>query len=182
MMLLAAVFIAGKIGAALFAGQSPIHQELGAGLVLIAAAFVLNGIMGIFLWNSGRRHRSLTLVADGKHLFSDAVSSAVVLVALILVRWTGLKWIDTAGRRAGGGLYRDQALGLMRQSAAGLMDEQDVADQPAIAEDSRQPCGPERHGTADLQLSQGSPSAQRAMDLGGFPHHGPGVVGCAARA
>jgi cation diffusion facilitator family transporter len=129
MMLLAAIFIAGKVGAAVLARQSPISTELGAGLALVTLAFLLNGIVGIFLWTSGRRNNSLTLVADGKHLFSDAVSSAAVLVALGLVRWTGLKWIDTAAAALVAAYVAYQAIGLIRQSAAGLMDEQDAASQ-----------------------------------------------------
>jgi cation diffusion facilitator family transporter len=132
MMLLAAVFIAGKVGAALFAGQAPIGEHLGIALALVALAFVLNGVVGALVWQRGRRSGSLTLIADGKHLFSDAVSSAVVLAALGLVHLTGFKWIDTAAAALVAAYIAQQALGLMRESAAGLMDEQDAANQQLL--------------------------------------------------
>jgi len=39
---------------------------------------------------TGRRHQSLTLVADGRHVLSDSYTSAGILAGLLLVKWNGL--------------------------------------------------------------------------------------------
>jgi cation diffusion facilitator family transporter len=70
----------------------------------------------------------MTLQADGMHLLSDALTSLGVLAALVAVRWTGKQWLDPLGA-IGVSLYVFfQASLLLRRSAAGLMDEQDVTD------------------------------------------------------
>ncbi|MGA3065329.1 MAG: cation diffusion facilitator family transporter [Tepidisphaeraceae bacterium] len=132
MMLLAAVLIAGKVASALLIGQSPIIAELGVGLLLMTIACLLNCLVGALLWQIGTRTGSLTLVADGTHLFSDAVDSAVVLGALLLVRYTGWKWIDSVAALLVAGYIAYLSYGLIRKSAAGLMDEQDAASQKLL--------------------------------------------------
>jgi cation diffusion facilitator family transporter len=132
MMLLAAIVIAGKVVTAMFTRQSPIVEQLGVGLVLVTVACVLNCGVGGLIWGIGRRYGSLTLVADGIHLISDAVDSAVVLGALLLVRYTGWEWIDSAAALLVAAYIAYLAIGLIRKSAAGLMDEQDVASQKLL--------------------------------------------------
>src|SRR5687767_54823 len=96
----------------------------GAGLV--------NGAMGAFLIRSGRRHRSLTLEADGRHLFSDAVTSAAAICALGIVHLTGWKVVDPIFALLIAAYIAWTALGLMRAGAAGLMDQQDLADEALL--------------------------------------------------
>jgi cation diffusion facilitator family transporter len=130
MIILAAIMI---IGGAI---QKLYHRtevrQIATGLLLIALAMLINGGLGLFLIRKGRRTGSITLEADGKHVMSDAITNVVVLVALGLVRLTGLQWIDPLAAMVVGLYIGWMALGLLRRSAAGLMDEQDREDDAMI--------------------------------------------------
>ncbi|MEJ5243170.1 MAG: cation diffusion facilitator family transporter [Desulfomicrobiaceae bacterium] len=63
--------------------------DVGMGCVLLAAG--INGAVGWVLLRAGRRHRSLALEADARHLFTDVASSAGLLVALAIM-WTRPDW------------------------------------------------------------------------------------------
>src|SRR4051812_20583076 len=80
MILLAAVVIAIRAADALIHGARP--EKVDVGFLLIALAGGINGFVGLFLIRSAKRNGSITLLADGKHLLSDAVTSVGVLVAL----------------------------------------------------------------------------------------------------
>jgi cation diffusion facilitator family transporter len=64
------------------------------GLLVNAAAGVLNGIWCWVLISEGRRARSPAIEADGRHLLTDVVSSAGVLVGVTLAILTGLPALD----------------------------------------------------------------------------------------
>lgn len=66
---------------------APLVQP-GLGLALSTAAAGVNLIVGLTLQRVGRRHRSITLVADGKHLMTDVWTSAGVIVGIALVALT----------------------------------------------------------------------------------------------
>src|SRR5258708_20231626 len=68
--------------------------RLGTGFTLMASTLAVNGIVGWLLVRIGRSTRSITLVADGKHLLSDAVSTVFALASLVLMRLTHKEWID----------------------------------------------------------------------------------------
>ncbi|WP_448634815.1 cation diffusion facilitator family transporter [Pedobacter panaciterrae] len=53
----------------------PIHQ-LFEGAIIIGATGIVNLIIGFYLINTGKKHNSITLEADGKHLLTDAITSA----------------------------------------------------------------------------------------------------------
>lgn len=132
MILLASIVIAAKtIDTILF--HSVLVQELNSGVILIAAATGVNGIVGMSLVRTGRKHQSITLEADGRHLITDAITSAAAVVALLLLKWTGWLWLDPLTAILMAAYLAITALRLMRRSAAGLMDEQDLADEELIA-------------------------------------------------
>ena len=68
-------------------------DNVGIGLGISVVASLINGAVGWLLLRAGRQHRSLTLVADGKHLLTDVVTSAGVLVGVGLVWLTGWKLV-----------------------------------------------------------------------------------------
>src|SRR4051812_35722615 len=88
MIVLAAVLIAGRAIQKLIYGATV--DQIDQGLVLIALAMLVNGALGFYLIRKGKRSGSITLEADGKHLFSDAITSVVVLIALVGVRLTNV--------------------------------------------------------------------------------------------
>ncbi|HEY8595010.1 MAG TPA: cation diffusion facilitator family transporter [Devosiaceae bacterium] len=92
------------------------------GLLVNALATVINGAWAYILLRQGRRSKSPALVADGKHLFTDVISSIGVLLGVLLAVATGWEAIDA-------GLAALVALnilwsgwGLIKESVGGLMD------------------------------------------------------------
>ena len=78
--------------------QRLVHPEplesLGWGLVLLVAAMLINLTVALVLILAGRKHRSITLEADGKHLLTDVLTSIGVLAAIGLVALTGWTVLD----------------------------------------------------------------------------------------
>ena len=99
--------------------------HLGWGMLLLLGATVLNLALAYVLLRTGKRCHSLALTADGKHLLTDVITSLGVLAGLLLVRWTGLLWLDplVACLVAGNILYSGSKL--LRESTGRLMDEAD---------------------------------------------------------
>ncbi len=69
-------------------------EHLGAGVLLVLAAGILNGGLGHYLVRIGRRSHSLILEADGKHVLTDSLTSFGVVGGLGLVLLTGWKPFD----------------------------------------------------------------------------------------
>ena len=64
------------------------------GLLINGAATLLNAGWAMVLVRQGRRLKSPALVADGKHLWTDVVTSAGVAVGVLLAMATGAWWLD----------------------------------------------------------------------------------------
>ena len=72
---------------------SPITQmDIGAVIIFIASA--VNVALGLYLIRSGKKTNSIILVADGKHVLTDAYTSIGAFGALILVLLTDIKLFD----------------------------------------------------------------------------------------
>ena len=101
------------------------------GLALNAVATVVNVAWGAVLLRAGRLRRSPALVADGRHLFADVITSIGVIVGLALAVLTGVRLLDPllAGLTALH-ILRSGFL-TIRSSVGGLMDE---APAPEIIE------------------------------------------------
>ena len=101
-------------------------HDLDIGLLIVLGAGLVNLLLGWFLVRTGRRHESLTLVADGQHVLSDFWTSVGVVVGLLLVRLTGIEWLDplVAGVVALNLLWTGYRL--VRHAAGGLLDEEDT--------------------------------------------------------
>lgn len=69
-------------------------ESVGLGLGISVVATVFNGAVGVILLRAGRRHRSMTLEADGKHLLTDVWTTAGVVVGVFLVAVTGWLPLD----------------------------------------------------------------------------------------
>lgn len=110
--------------------NSIINEQLihdpGIGLIVVAVAGLGNMSLGFVLLRIGRRHRSLALVASGKHLLADFWTSVGVLGGLGLVYWTHLTWIDNATAILIGVLLIWEGAKLVRRSVGGLLDEEDL--------------------------------------------------------
>ena len=69
-------------------------HKLDYGIYLIAAAAIVNYIVGFITESKGKKSNSLALIASGKHLKSDSYSTFGIIVGLILIYFTNLTWID----------------------------------------------------------------------------------------
>lgn len=100
-------------------------RELDTGILLVAGAGAGNGLLGVFLLRTGRKHGSLTLIADGQHVLSDFWTSVGLVVGLVLVRLTGLVWIDPLVAMCVAVVLLVTGAKLVRMAAGGLLDEED---------------------------------------------------------
>ena len=94
--------------------------EVGAAIALAASA--VNFAVARVLLVQGRKHRSIVLEADGKHLMSDVVTSVGVVAGLGLVLLTKREWLDTVLAIAVGLNIVWTGYELIRRSFNGLMD------------------------------------------------------------
>jgi len=105
--------------------RGPELAQLELGLVLTTAAGLVNAGLGWFLIRTGRRHRSIALVADGQHVLSDFVTSLGVVVGLALVWLTDIRWFDPLAALVVGANLAWTGYRLVREAAGGLLDEED---------------------------------------------------------
>ena len=71
-------------------------QQPWLGMGLNAFSTVINAGWAGVLRRAGKRHRSPALAADGRHLWTDVVTSVGITAGLVLVVETGLQWLDPA--------------------------------------------------------------------------------------
>lgn len=95
-------------------------DPFGLGVSVVATG--LNAVWAYFLIRTGKRHRSPSLSADGRHLATDVVSTLGVLIGVLLTVVTGFAQLDAilAGLVAITILWSGAQL--IRQSVIGLMD------------------------------------------------------------
>lgn len=98
-------------------------ERAGVGLAISVVASVVNGAVAWVLLRAGRRHRSITLRADGQHLLTDVWTSVGVVVGVLLVVLTGLDWLDPIVALLVGANIIWTGWRLVSESGRGLMDE-----------------------------------------------------------
>ena len=101
-------------------------RELDTGLLIISGAGLANLALGLFLVRTGRKHQSLTLVADGQHVLSDFWTTVGIVVGLLLVRVTGIWWLDPLVAAVVAVNLMWTGFRLVRHAAGGLLDEEDT--------------------------------------------------------
>ena len=116
----------------LFAAQ-PL-QAVGAGLLVSTLASLLNLGAALTILRAGRRHGSITLEANGKHLLTDVWTSAGVVAGVALVSVTGWLWLDPLIAIAVAVNIVWTGVGIVRRSVSGLMDQAIPADDRAKLE------------------------------------------------
>lgn len=117
---LAAILIFAKAWDGFRAPQPFTADPVGLGISMGATA--LNAIWAWTLMRIGRRESSLSLVADGKHLMTDVVSTVGVLIGVLLVVATGYHQLDAILAALVGLAILWSGWRLIRESVIGLMD------------------------------------------------------------
>jgi len=110
--------------------QNLIHpvelHKINYGIWLIAVTACLNFIVGYFCLRTGKRNNSLALIASGKHLQTDTWSTVGIIIGLVLLYFTGYKWIDSTIAILFALYIIYTGYKILRTSIAGIMDEADV--------------------------------------------------------
>ena len=107
--------------------RGPEVRQIGLGILIVLGSALVNFGLGVYLVRTGRRHRSLTLVADGQHVLADVWTSGGIVVGLGLVRFTGLAWLDPVVALLVALWLMWTGFKLVRHAAGGLLDEEDPA-------------------------------------------------------
>lgn len=134
LILAAGTLIAWKAGGRLIHGSDLDMARLNIGTWMLGGIGLLGFALAAYVWRAGRKYDSIVLVADGKHLLTDALSTAGVIVGLILVQWTGRQWLDPVVALAMAAFIFWTSWKLLWQSIGGLMDRRDPADDSTIRE------------------------------------------------
>ncbi|GAB3922001.1 cation diffusion facilitator family transporter [Larkinella terrae] len=125
LILSAGVFIIFQAIQSFSAPQPITHLDWGVGL--IALTTFANALTGWLLVRNGKATNSITLIADGRHLLTDSLSSLIVVVGIVIILITGLTWFDGVLSLILSLVIIWNGFGLIRQSVAGLMDETDLS-------------------------------------------------------
>jgi len=120
----AAILIIYEAGRGFF--RAPELRQLDLGLAITLGAGLANAVLGWFLIRTGKATQSLTLIADGKHVLSDFLTSLGVVAGLLLVRFTGIVWFDPLVAAIVGANLGWTGFWLVRHAAGGLLDEEDI--------------------------------------------------------
>jgi cation diffusion facilitator family transporter len=100
-------------------------QKLDTGILLISITAVVNFVMGRWCLRTGKKNNSLALGASGKHLLSDTYTTIGILVGLLLLYFTGIRWLDSAVAMSFATIIFYTGFRIVRTSVAGIMDERD---------------------------------------------------------
>lgn len=116
------------------------------GLALNILATLLNGAWAVVLLRVGRRARSPALVADGRHLVADVVTSVGVTLGVGLAVVTHLVLLDPVVAAATAGHVLWSGMRMISESVGGLMD---AAPAPGIVERIRSLVGTHAAGAIE---------------------------------
>ncbi|MNU65092.1 Ferrous-iron efflux pump FieF [compost metagenome] len=108
-------------------GKPHALQKLDIGLVLVAFTAVVNYIVGTYAINTGRKNRSATMEASGRHLRTDTYSTIGIVVGLVLIRFTGWLWLDGVVAIVFAIIILVTGYRVLRNSISGIMDEADMS-------------------------------------------------------
>jgi cation diffusion facilitator family transporter len=126
MIVLTAVLVVARSAKALITGASVENLDWGMGIMFGTAVFTT--IIGLWLIRRGRKMGTIVVDAEGQHWLGDGVTTLAAGVAVGGVRYLGWSWLDPVTAICVAVYLVWVAVQLLRRSAAGLMDEQDVAD------------------------------------------------------
>ncbi|MDT8412845.1 MAG: cation diffusion facilitator family transporter [Vicingaceae bacterium] len=100
-------------------------KALDTGIGLIVFAGLVNFIVGYLAVKKGKKNNSIALISSGKHLISDTYTTLGVVVGLIVIKITGIDWLDSTFAMIFGIIIIFTGVKILRQSVAGIMDEAD---------------------------------------------------------
>ncbi len=97
-------------------------EQLGAGLIVSTVAGLVNLGAALVIGYNGKKHNSITLSANAKHLMTDVWTSVGVLSGVGLVAITNWHPLDALIAIAVAGNIIWSGVGIVKHSVSGLMD------------------------------------------------------------
>jgi len=97
-------------------------EQVGLGIVAALSASLVNWAVATVLASAGKRHRSITLEADARHLMTDVWTSAGVLAGVSVTAWTGWNRLDPIVALLVAGNILRSGVSIVRRSVLGLLD------------------------------------------------------------
>jgi cation diffusion facilitator family transporter len=137
LILIAAIFI-GITSVQRFMNPKPLEQ-IGMGLMVSVVASLINLFVSLVLRKAGKRHRSITLEADAKHLMTDVWTSAGVLIGVGAVAFTGWIRLDPVVAFLVALNIVWTGYSIVRKSVSGLMDKALSKEEQGLIQDALEP-------------------------------------------
>ncbi|MEX0812660.1 MAG: cation diffusion facilitator family transporter [Chitinophagales bacterium] len=109
-------------------------ENLDIGLAITLFAGTVNYILGFVLVRKGKSIRSAVLIADGKHLKSDAYTSLGLLIGLAVVYFSGVLWLDNIIALIFAVIIIVMGVRIVRESLRDIMDEIDFNEAKTVIE------------------------------------------------
>jgi cation diffusion facilitator family transporter len=109
-------------------------ESVDLGVYISIFAGVANYFMGAFLIKKGKSHNSSLMVADGKHLITDTVSSIGLVIGLIIIYFTKIYWLDNLIAIFFGIYIFVTGYKLLKESVNNLLDEADYEQLNMVVE------------------------------------------------
>lgn len=111
-------------GVMAFFQKEEVHSlDIGITLSIIAGA--INYLVGFVIVKKGRAENSDLMVASGKHLISDSISSIGLILGLTAVYFTNIIWIDYLVAIFFGAYIAYSGFSILRESVLNLLDKAD---------------------------------------------------------
>lgn len=101
-------------------------SSIDAGIILISVTAVINFIVGTYTMRTGFKNNSLALIASGKHLRTDTLSTVGIVAGLVVIYFTGWVWLDRVVAIIFAIIILITGAKIIRRSLAGIMDESDT--------------------------------------------------------
>ena len=99
---------------------------VAAAALLIAVTACVNFLTGIYSVQQGKKNNSLALIASGRHLQSDTLSTVGIIVGLAVIYFTNITWLDGVIAIVSALVIIYTGYRIVRKSVAGIMDEADT--------------------------------------------------------
>ena len=107
-------------------------EAIGMGLAVSVAASLVNLGVALLLLQASRKHNSITLEANARHLFTDVWTSVGVVVGVGAVGLTDWKWLDPVVALVVAANIIWTGVKIVQRSIAGLMDKAIPAEDVAV--------------------------------------------------
>jgi len=100
--------------------------RLDFGILLVSITAAVNYALGAWCIRIGRQRHSIALESSGRHLQTDTWTTIGIVAGLILLRITGIAWMDSALGIIFALIIVVQGYQIIRRTVAGIVDEADL--------------------------------------------------------